>query len=111
MKTSSRLLIVLLAVAGCATAPKKEIVDTPLPPPADKPAPMPSLHLDDIYFETGKADLRPEAKTLKKLAKLSLRLTWRPPAARTAAHPSWISIAGVLAGCGEVAERSKAAVC
>ena len=54
---------------------------------------------------------RPEAKTLKKLAKLSLRLTWRPPAARTAAHPSWISIAGVLAGCGEVAERSKAAVC
>ena len=68
MKTSSRLLIVLLAVAGCATAPKKEIVDTPLPPPADKPAPMPSLHLDDIYFETGKADLRPEAKTLLRAA-------------------------------------------
>jgi hypothetical protein len=52
-----------------------------------------------------------EANSLKKLAKLSLRLTWGRPAARTAAHPSWISIAGVLTGCGEVAERSKAAVC
>jgi hypothetical protein len=38
-------------------------------------------------------------------------LTWDQAAARTAAHPSWISIAGVLTGCGEVAERSKAAVC
>jgi hypothetical protein len=52
-----------------------------------------------------------QAKSLKILAKLRLRLTWETPAARTAAHPSWISIAGVLAGCGEVAERSKAAVC
>jgi hypothetical protein len=52
-----------------------------------------------------------EAKSLKKLAKLSLRLTQGEGAARTAAHPSWISIAGVLTGCGEVAERSKAAVC
>jgi hypothetical protein len=54
---------------------------------------------------------RPEAKSLKMLAKFSLRLTWAGAAARTAAHPSWISIAGVLTGCGEVAERSKAAVC
>jgi hypothetical protein len=54
---------------------------------------------------------RPEAKSLKMLAKLSLRLTQAGAAARTAAHPSWISIAGVLTGCGEVAERSKAAVC
>lgn len=50
-------------------------------------------------------------KALKLLVKSRLRLTPEDPAARTAAHPSWISIAGVLAGCGEVAERSKAAVC
>jgi hypothetical protein len=51
------------------------------------------------------------AKRLESLAKPEVGLTWAEPAARTAAHPSWISIAGVLTGCGEVAERSKAAVC
>src|SRR5260370_15158973 len=51
------------------------------------------------------------AKRLKSFAKLGSRLTRPEAAARTAAHPSWISIAGVLAGCGEVAERSQAAVC
>jgi hypothetical protein len=51
------------------------------------------------------------AKRLKSLVKPDVGLTWAKPAARTAAHPSWISIAGVLTGCGEVAERSKAAVC
>jgi hypothetical protein len=51
------------------------------------------------------------AKSLESFAKLGSRLTRPEAAARTAAHLSWISIAGVLAGCGEVAERSKAAVC
>ena len=51
------------------------------------------------------------AKGLILRAKLAAGLTLPTPAARTAAHPSWISIAGVLTGCGEVAERSKAAVC
>jgi hypothetical protein len=51
------------------------------------------------------------ANILISLAKLRLGLTQAGAAARTAAHPSWISIAGVLTGCGEVAERSKAAVC
>ena len=36
------------------------------------------------------------AKSLKSLAKLGTRLTPREPPARTPAHPSWISIAGVL---------------
>jgi hypothetical protein len=51
------------------------------------------------------------AKYLKSQAKRALGLTSRRPAARTAAHPPWNAIAGVLTGCGEVAERSKAAVC
>lgn len=71
MKTTGLFVLIAFVISGCATAPKKEIIENPLPDKkeeAAKPAPMPSLHLDDIYFETGKADLRPEAKTLLKAA-------------------------------------------
>ena len=58
------------------------------------------------------ARFMPGAKSLISLAKLGSRLTPPDAAARTArASVVDISIAGVLTGCGEVAERSKAAVC
>lgn len=69
LKRVVRGVVMALMLGGCATAPKKDVVEAPAAPaPEAKPAPMPSLHLDDIYFETGKADLRPEAKTLLKAA-------------------------------------------
>lgn len=67
MKTTVRLAILVLAVGGCVTPPKPKVEETP-PPAAPVAAPMPQLHLDDVYFETGKADLRPEARTLLKKA-------------------------------------------
>jgi len=88
MKTAAGLLLVA-ALAGCTMPVKKveeappPVAEAPKPAPAPAPAPvapapvsattaavppMPVLHLDNVYFETGKADLRREARALLKLA-------------------------------------------
>jgi hypothetical protein len=70
-----------------------------------------SMELGAVLMPAPSHSLGHRAKRLKSLVKPDVGLTRPEAAARTAAHPSWISIAGVLTDCGEVAERSKAAVC
>ncbi len=74
---SSLALVSALVIVGCATHPKPAVQEAPAPvaapvAPATAPTPavpsMPALHLDNVYFEYGKADLRPEARTLLKVA-------------------------------------------
>jgi len=74
MKTIGVVMLFAFAIAGCA-APGKPAVQEPPAPAAAAPVsattvvePMPVLHLDNVYFETGKAELRAEARALLKRA-------------------------------------------
>ena len=64
-------LLAMVAGTGCATAPKPKVeAAPPAEPAAAEPAApaMPALHLDNVYFETGKDVLRPDARKLLMVA-------------------------------------------
>jgi len=54
--------------SGCAAPARHEAAapEAPAPPAAVAPR-LPALNLDDIYFESGKADLRAEAKAVLRV--------------------------------------------